>query len=59
MVTTITTIARSKGYSLAELEREAKLGSHTIYKWDESEPSVYKVYRVAQVLGTTIEELIV
>lgn len=44
--------------SLAELERKANLKPRTIYKWDDNTPSADKVYAVANVLDTTVDELI-
>lgn len=48
---------QEKKITIAELERQAGLKQRTIYKWDESKPSVEKVLAVANVLGVTVEEL--
>ena len=48
---------QEKKITIAELERQAGLKQRTIYKWDESKPSVEKVLAVANVLGATVEEL--
>lgn len=48
---------QEKKITIAELERQAGLKQRTIYKWDESKPSVDKVLAVANVLGVTVEEL--
>lgn len=58
MVHKIKEIAKSKHLTIAELERTAQITERTINRWDTKEPSVYKVYRVAKVLGTTVEELL-
>lgn len=58
MLTAIMNKCREKGISLAELERQAGLANRTIYKWDESVPSVEKVLAVADVLGVTVDELV-
>ena len=48
---------QEKKITIAELERQAGLKQRTIYKLDESKPSVEKVLAVANVLGVTVEEL--
>lgn len=48
---------QEKGMTIAELERKAGLKQRTIYKWDESVPSIEKVLAVANALETTVEEL--
>lgn len=58
MLTAIMNKCRERGMSLAELERQAGLANRTIYKWDESVPSVEKVLAVADVLGVTVDELV-
>lgn len=44
--------------SIAELERKANLGNGTIRRWVDSIPSADKLYRVAKILGVSIEYLI-
>ena len=44
--------------SMNELERRADLGLNTVYRWPEKSPSIDKVFRVAKVLGCTVDELI-
>lgn len=44
--------------SMNELERRADLGLNTVYRWPEKSPSVDKVFRVAKVLGCTVDDLI-
>lgn len=58
MLHKIREIAKAKGITLADLEKEAGLKKKTIFTWDRSIPSVDKAYRVAQVLGTTVEDLL-
>lgn len=58
MVHKIKTLAKAKHLTVAELERQASVTERTIRRWDEQDPSVHKVYRVAQVLGTTVEDLL-
>lgn len=56
MVHNIKALCKEKHLSVAELERQANVTF--IRRWDKSEPSVYKVLRVAKVLGTTVEDLL-
>lgn len=56
MVEKIKELCREQGISVAELERKADV--QLIRRWATTEPSVYKVYRVAKILGTTVEELL-
>lgn len=58
MVHKIKEMAKSKHLTIAELERMSNVTERTIRRWDEQDPSVRKVYRVAKVLGTTVEELL-
>ena len=49
---------QEKEMTIAELERKAGLKQRTIYKWDESVPSVEKVLAVADARGVTVDELV-
>ena len=49
---------KERHLTVAELERKAGITQRTIRRWDEQEPSVYKVFRVAKVLDTTVEKLL-
>ena len=44
--------------TIDQIEREAGLTVRTIRRWDDHLPSIDKVYRVANVLGCTVDELI-
>lgn len=57
MLATIMEMCEAQGMTLAELERKSGIAPRTIYKWDDSVPSVEKVYAVANALGTTVDEL--
>ena len=57
MLKRITELCREKNISILELERMAGLKQRTVYKWDENNPSVYKVKAVADVLGVTLDDL--
>lgn len=54
----IKSIADSKKISIRKIEQEAGIVLGSIYHWDEIKPSVDKVAKVANYLGTTVEELI-
>lgn len=56
MVNKIKEKCKERGLSLAELERRADV--NFVRRWDISRPSVDKAYRVAKVLGTTVEALL-
>lgn len=58
MVHNIKEMCKKRGITLADLERRAVVSPKSIHRWDENEPSVYKVYRVAKVLNTTVEDLL-
>ena len=44
--------------TISDLERRAGLAKNSIYKWSVTAPSVQKVKAAADVLGTTIDELL-
>ena len=47
-----------QGLSLRQLSIMAGLEDSGIYKWDSSIPSVDRVAKVAEALGTTVDELL-
>lgn len=54
-------LAAEKALSIAELERAANLRPGTIANWGAPRncmPAADKLYRVAKVLGTTVEDLL-
>ena len=57
MVEKIKSLAKSKGKTLMDIEKECKIGQRSIYKWDEHMPSVDKAKRIADYFGITVEEL--
>jgi len=57
LLSKIVELCKEKRMSIAELERQANLKQRTVYRWDESKPSVEKALAVANVLGVTVEEL--
>ena len=58
MVEKIKSLAKTKGITIAQLERECGIGSRSIYNWDTSVPAVDKVKRVADYFGVTIDDLV-
>ena len=58
MVHNILKLCKEKGISVPTLCDKAGLSVGVIYHWDKNKPNVFAVYRVAKVLGTTVEELL-
>ena len=54
----VKTICEERGISIAALEREIGFARSTIQKWNENEPGVRKVQKVADFLGVPMEELL-
>lgn len=50
--------AETKKLSVRKIEIEAGLSNGAIARWSEKSPSIDKVFRVARVLGCTVDELI-
>jgi transcriptional regulator with XRE-family HTH domain len=51
-------VCDEKGISVGKLEKELDLSNGSICKWNESEPGIRKVQKVADYLGVSIEELL-
>lgn len=58
-------LASKKGLSLAKIEKELGFGTSTIYRWNDTmsgnkhrAPTVSNLYKVAKLLGTSIESLL-
>lgn len=51
-------LCKEQNRTIAELEREAKLGNGVIARWGEMNPRVDKLKAVADVLGVTVDDLI-
>ena len=58
LVGKILQLCKEQGKTIAELEHECSIGARTIYRWDDNIPSVDKVKRVADCLGTTVDNLL-
>ena len=44
--------------TIGKLEKELGFGNGSIRKWNESEPGIRKVQKVAEYLGVPIEKLL-
>ena len=49
---------REKGVSVSALEKAVGFSNGCISKWNESEPGIRKVQKVADYLGVAIEDLL-
>ena len=51
-------ICKDKGISISRLEEELNFPRSYICKWNENEPGIWKVQKVADYLGVPIEVLL-
>ena len=51
-------LADGQGLSLTEVSKRAGLGSRTIYNWKKKSPSINNLVSVAEVLNTSIDDLV-
>ena len=51
-------LCREKGISITKLEDDLGFARSSVCKWNESEPGIRKVQKVADYLGVSIEELL-
>lgn len=58
LVTSIKKHADRAEKTIDQIEREAGLSERTIRRWDDHSPSIDKVFRVAKVLGCTVDDLV-
>lgn len=54
----IEALCKERGLSIRKLENECGLSNGSIAKWRTVSPSAESLYKVAQYLKTTVEELI-
>lgn len=47
-----------KGISVWRLERDLGFSNRSVSKWNESDPGIRKVQKVADYLGVAIEDLL-
>ena len=52
-------LCAKKGVSVGSVEKALKFSNGSICKWNESEPGIRKVQKVADYLGVSIMELLV
>lgn len=57
MLEKIKKLAKKKGVSVMQLEKDCGLKSGAVYHWNDNKPSYDKVLNVARYLGVTVEEL--
>lgn len=50
--------AEKTGQTVEDVERKAELSPRTIRRWNDHAPAFDKVFRVANVLGCTVDDLI-
>ena len=51
-------ICEKKGISIGKVEKDLQLSNGSICKWNDNEPGIRKVQKVAEYLGVSIEELL-
>ena len=51
-------LCEEKGISILSLEKALEFPRSSICKWNENEPGIRKVQKVADYLGVSIEELL-
>lgn len=51
-------VCKGKGVSVGKMEKDLEFSNGSICKWNENEPSVGKVQKVADYLGITVDELL-
>lgn len=56
--TRIKEIAKEKRIPLYILEEKAGIARGSLSKWNENEPGIHKVQKIAECLGVSIEEMI-
>ena len=56
--TNVSNLCRSRGISIARLEREMGFGNSTIRGWANSSPTVEKLKVVADYFGVTVDSLL-
>lgn len=54
----IKSLCDKQNISISQLERRLEFPRSSICKWDENGPSVWRVHRVAKLLGVTVDSLL-
>ena len=58
MLTLIKQLCKTKGITIAKLERELRFGNGTVRGWATAIPQSDKLKRVADFFGVTVDELL-
>lgn len=58
LVENIRSRCKRLGLTLAELERETGIGNGVIARWDKHSPRIDLIWKVAQRLGCTVDDLV-
>lgn len=58
MLEEIKRLCSDRGISISELEDACGLGTRTVYRWNQSSPSVEKVKKVADYFGVSVDSII-
>lgn len=56
--TKIEALCKSRGVSIARLEKEVGLANATVRKWSQSSPTVDNLKKVADYFGCTVDDLL-
>ena len=54
----VRTLCEKKGISIWKIEKDLGFSNRSISKWNDSDPGVSKVQKVADYLGVPIEKLL-
>ena len=54
----IKSLAKEHRLTIRQVEEAAGLGKNTLWRWKTRSPMIDKVFRVANVLGVTVDELV-
>ncbi len=54
----VKTICKKKGTNPTKIEKDLGFSNGSICKWNESDPGISKVQKVAAYLGISIDELL-
>lgn len=54
----IKSLCERKGISVWRLERDLGFSNRSVSKWNETDPGIRKVQKVADYLGVAIEDLL-
>lgn len=58
LVKTIQQLAKAQGKTVKDVAREAGVGENAIYRWSTTEPKIFTLRRVADMLGVDYKVLL-